>query len=261
LSAPQLFGDTLPDGHKGDKRLNDPRYTLTKEFGPLQDARKEINDIKTLVGHNAQDYIGNTATESAVKAVISPRILHIAAHGYNITPRSGNVSSFEMGPSTFGSALWSALHFRTANPLLHSYIAMAEYSTLQSLESEDGILTDIEVMSLRLRGTNLAVASGCSTGMGVVSEDEGIYNMRRAFALAGAKAQVVTLWDVPDFGTSRFMVEFYSRLLGGRKTIDAFIETQRFFVQNEYSKSPQFWAAFTISGRNVLVFPTNRSEK
>jgi CHAT domain-containing protein len=48
-----------------------------------------------------------------------------------------------------------------------------------------------------LRGSQLVVLSACETGLGQVQQGDGVYGLRRALVLAGAQAQLVSLWKVP----------------------------------------------------------------
>ncbi len=106
------------------------------------------------------------ATEAAVKAANSPKILHLATHGFFLTD-SGNKDIPE-------------------NPLLRSGLALAGFNQRQSgSDVDDGVLTALEVTGMNLSNTELVVLSACDTGRGEVVNGEGVYGLRRAFTLAG----------------------------------------------------------------------------
>lgn len=60
-----------------------------------------------------------------------------------------------------------------------------------------------------LRTTHLVVLSACETGLGKVKEGEGVYDLRRAFQMAGARTVISTLWPVSDEATSATMGRLY----------------------------------------------------
>ncbi len=210
-------------------------------FGNLLNTKEEVETIAQLATENqwkASTYLKNEALEENVKAINSPRILHIATHGY-FNP------NVEKG--------------KTANPLLRSGLLLAgaaqtlqnkEQVTLENITTneqvEDGVLTAYEVMNLNLDQTDLVVLSACETGLGEIQNGEGVYGLQRAFIVAGAKSLIISLWKVSDAATSELMTTFYKHYLKSGNKRAAFQKAQK-QVRKTY-KSPYFWGAFVMIG-------------
>src|SRR5262249_33954311 len=104
------------------------------------------------------------------------------------------------------------------SPMLRSGLALAGANTFlrgasPPAEAEDGLLTAEDVAGLDLLDTELVVLSACDTGLGAVHLGEGVFGLRRAFVVAGAKTLVMSLWKVPDLATAFLMDRFYDNLL------------------------------------------------
>jgi CHAT domain-containing protein len=189
------------------------------------------------------------ATENAIKQLHAPDILHIATHGFFLSGADVPL----VAPPDFSanilqdtrSALPNARP--SENPLLRSGIALAGANLLSS-GSEDGILTALEAAGLDLSGTKLVVLSACETGLGDVENGEGVYGLRRAFAIAGAESQLISLWRVSDFATKTLMVSYYQRLKNNLGRAEALRQAQLEMLQNPDYQHPYYWAAFIPSG-------------
>jgi CHAT domain-containing protein len=106
----------------------------------------------------------------------------------------------------------------------------------------------MEVAGLRLRGTQLVVLSACKTGVGDTATGEGVYGLRRAFAISGAKTQVMSLWSVETDATQHLMTEYYKRLAQGEERGEALRQVQLEMLRGDTFQHPDFWAAFLPSG-------------
>ena len=103
--------------------------------------------------------------------------------------------------------------------------------------------------------TEMVVVSGCESGKGGIVYGETMYGLKRAFAVAGARSTLLTLWKIDDDATVAFMEAFYKKLKVGMARTDALIETQREF-RNGDIKGPKgeeyshtfYWAPFQLTG-------------
>ncbi|MDY7020057.1 MAG: CHAT domain-containing tetratricopeptide repeat protein [Cyanobacteriota bacterium] len=211
-------------------------------FGPLPGTAKEAEAIAPLLS-NMTVLTESQATENAIKALNSPQILHIATHGFFLK----NIQ--EIAPKTRGFFGNDAVEIseKKENPLLRSGLALAGFNPRES-GSEDGVLTALEAANLNLRGTQLLILSACETGLGELENGEGVYGLRRAFTLAGAESQLISLWKVDDTGTKELMTQYYQRLLQNQGRSEAFRQTQLEMLKSEKYQHPYYWAAFVVVG-------------
>ena len=206
-------------------------------FGPLLNAALEVRELKALLQlDDANVLLRLNATEGNLKRLHSPRVLHIASHGF-----------FLRDPSSPAEAGAMAAGLRE-NPLLRSGIALAGANVRRSGDSDDGILTALEVAQLDLHGTELAVLSACDTAVGEVQNGEGVYGLRRALTLAGAQTQITSLWRVPDAATRTLMVDYYRRLLKGEGRSAALRQAQRAMLGDPLRAHPYYWASLVPVG-------------
>jgi CHAT domain-containing protein len=210
-------------------------------FAPLSGTALEANAIK-LQFPDARVLSGRAATESAVKQVNAPSILHIATHGFFLTdpkPQPAPDSAKDLrGVQGNASA---------ENPLLRSGLALAGANLRQS-GPEKGVLTALEASNLDLWGTKLVTLSACDTGVGEIRNGEGVYGLRRAFVLAGAETVVMSLWPVSDYATRELMASYYKGLKNGLGRGEALRQTKLAMLKRKDRQHPFYWASFIQSG-------------
>jgi tetratricopeptide (TPR) repeat protein len=171
------------------------------------------------------------ATESAVKQASGPSILHVASHGWFLPPvATENPDDPEQ------------------DPLYRSGLVLAGADALHGDGAEDGLLTAAEVQGLDLRGTRLVVLSACETGTGAANPGQGVLGLRHAFLVAGAEAQVMSLWSVSDAATAELMAAYYRRLAAGEGRADALRAAKLELLDAGEWSHPYYWAAFVHSG-------------
>ena len=103
---------------------------------------------------------------------------------------------------------------------------------------------------MNLRGTDLVVISACESGRGDVLAGEGVYGLKRAIAVAGAKNSLLSLWKVDDQATAAFMKQFYENLKSGMSHYNALRSTQEKFRIHPIPlwREPYIWSAFQLTG-------------
>jgi len=193
-------------------------------------------------------YRGAKATETALKQVRGPRILHLATHGFFL-PDAPRRDAAPAPQAPFVGPVVPVAQLQES-PLLRSGLALAGANQLVSGE-DDGILTALEATGLDLWGTELVVLSACETGVGKVTNGDGVYGLRRALVIAGAESLVMSLWQVDDLATKELMDGYYTRLRAGRPRSSALREVQLELLGRREYAHPFFWASFLPAGANT----------
>lgn len=210
------------------------------KFAPLAGTAAEVAAIEKKVP-GAQVFLTDKATESEVKAIKHPRILHLATHGFFLPDKPSATNQDE-----------DAAAFRTDNPLVRAGLALSGANLLRSGD-EDGVLTAFEAAGLDLYGTKLVVLSACETGVGEARSGEGVYGMRRALAMAGAETTVMSLWPVDDAGTRDLMVGYYDRLMAGGGRAESLRQAALALKARPGYEHPFYWASFIVSGDGTAL--------
>jgi CHAT domain-containing protein len=211
-------------------------------FLPLPGTGMEVREINKIFPA-AKVLTGKEATEGAIKRLNSPRILHVATHGFFLP----NIKQDLRDARTFQSADGTVRLPVTENPLLRSGLALANANRLES-DKEDGVLTALETSGLNLWGIRLVVLSACETGLGDVLNGEGVFGLRRTLVTAGSESQLMTLWKVDDLATKDLMVDYYHRLVSREGRSEALRQAQLAMLSNPKRQHPFYWASFIASG-------------
>jgi CHAT domain-containing protein len=120
----------------------------------------------------------------------------------------------------------------------------------------DGIVSAREIAGFDWWGTQLVVLSACKTGVGAVPSGEGVYGLRRALVLAGARSQVVSLWNVSDSSAPVLMRDFYAELARGTGRAEALRRAKLRMLRQPRFAHPYYWAAFVSAGDWTPLDPT-----
>ena len=195
--------------------------TTRKDLAPLQNSGEEVYRINKL--WKGDVLTGEAATEAAFTARAGNyRILHLATHG-RADERVGD----------------------------YSFLAFSEIK--DSVENELLYVRDLYNLQLN---ADLVVLSACETGLGKLSRGEGIISLARAFAYAGAKSIITTLWSVDDAKTKDLMVDFYRKLKKGMTKDAALRQAKLDYLEshtNPGDAHPFYWAGFAPIGDMRVV--------
>jgi len=206
--------------------------------GTKTEAEAVLPQLEIFTASKAAVYSGQFALEAIFKSLKQPRVLVLSTHGFFEEEKL----STEGVPSA-------------SNPLLRCGLLLAGCNKpidTSQVDGEDGILTGLEIVSADLRGTELVVLSACETGLGEVRIGEGVAGLRQAFQLAGARAVVSTLWQIPDRETAKLMANFFTGLAQTNDKARSLRDSQLKLIETRRDRNgaahPFFWAAFTITG-------------
>jgi len=108
-----------------------------------------------------------------------------------------------------------------------------------------------EIMERLRTNARLVVLSGCETAAGPVMGGEGAIGLATAFAFAGAKSIVASLWAVSDESTSVLVGKFFSLRAEGFDDAAALREAQLALLRGT-------WNPGVVGWRNWLGFRDTR---
>ena len=124
-------------------------------------------------------------------------------------------------------------HFRHDHPMF------------SSIQLGSGRLSLFDLYNLEL-DAELAVLSGCGTGLSEIRRGDELVGLTRGLLYAGARAVAVSLWDVNDGTTTELMELFYSRLSRGAEPAGA-LKDAMLELRQEHAH-PYYWAPFILIG-------------
>ena len=208
-------------------------------FRELPGSKVEVERIAEILNRSkfeATPYTGMNGTEESFLSMHgkSPRILHLATHGFYYTPTEAEKVDYLRGYSdamslsglimSGGNAAWRGEELPTG--------------TL------GGVLTANNIAHLDLSNTDMVVLSACQTGQGNATA-EGLYGLQRAFKKAGVGTMVMTLWSVSDKVATEFMIKFYESLVENDWDKHKAFEQTKSYIRTQYP-DPYHWAAFVM---------------
>jgi CHAT domain-containing protein len=197
--------------------------------------------------------VGAGATEREFKGLASGcEVLHIATHGFFLGAECAGRAT------KGGAAAPDELTFAglvAESPLLLSGLAFAGANSREKAPSsdDDGVLTAEEVTTLDLDGVDMVLLSACETGLGKIEAGEGVFGLRRAFQIAGARSVVMTLWSVDDEAAAAWMTKMFEYQLRGDLSVAQSVRAASLAVLSErrsrgLTTHPCYWGAYVAAG-------------
>ncbi len=206
----QPHGEALADTRSTKSML---RSNATLD--PLVYSKKEVRAISDLVPHTQTYFDEEADREHFVASLGTAQILHLSSHG-SVDPTDPNLS----------------------------FVAFSQSG--DSLQKEQ-LLYFNDLYGLPINN-ELTVLSACETAMGQLAVGETTMSFASAFAAAGARSTLTTLWQVDDEATKDLVVNFYRRLVKGESRLIALNGAQSDLREAGDYAHPYYWSGMTLYG-------------
>jgi CHAT domain-containing protein len=220
--------------YDGDKYLID-RFTIS--YAPS-------STVHTLC-HKRPANARRSALVMGIPDMAAPLILDEATAVAGIIPDAElllNESATAPSLQSKGSHCW-LIHIAT-----HGYHRQ-DSPMFSGIRLGDSILSLYDLYKFRLPA-ELITLSGCATGLSTVAGGDELLGLVRGLIRAGARAALLSLWDVQDRSTLEFMVHFYQHMVAGTNKGVALQKAVQ-SVRERYP-NPYYWAPFGLVGN---IFP------
>jgi CHAT domain-containing protein/predicted negative regulator of RcsB-dependent stress response len=162
----------------------------------------------------------------SLKSVISQAEVYVGKEASREVLRARGSSSRLVHIASHG-------YFRPDNPMF------------SAIRLGDSFLNLFDLYQLRLP-VDLVTLSGCATGLNVVAAGDELLGLARGLFHAGARSLVLSLWEVNDVSTAKFMTLFYRELETGQSKPGAL--RQAALRLREQDPHPFYWAPFLLIG-------------
>lgn len=200
----------------------------------------EIKDVSQSLksnGVNCENYTDSLGTESSFRNLSGQKIdiLHLSTH-----------SKFDVYEEL------SSLYIDEDKGLSSSYLALSGANKIltdsQINRDDDGVITALDISRMNLKGLDLVCLSSCQSGLGSMSDDDGILGLQMGFKIAGANTILMSVHKVDDEATRLLMVEFYKNLMSGKTKHQSLKDAQKYLrkVENGKYDKPEYWASFIM---------------
>ena len=126
------------------------------------------------------------------------------------------------------------LQAKVKNPMMRSAIAFTGANTWfsggQLPPDFPTMVFAQDIAGIDLWETDITILIACQSGLGDVQTGEGVFGLRRAFAVAGSKTLIMSLWSVPTLATMLLMEQFLDYLKAGISSAEALKKAQQYII-------------------------------
>ena len=206
----------------------------------LPDTTREADAVATSLrklGIAAQRYEGAQASACALQAIVSPIVLHVAAHAI-------------LGQETAAAPVEAQDEGQQLTDML---LPGRRAGLLLSRAGQADLMLANDIARLPLDGTQLVVLSACNTGNGTVLPGEGLASLRRAVEMAGAHSSITSLWSVPSEASTELMRIMYGHISNGMAPGTALHQARQVMISQ--GRPPLDWAGFVFAGNDAPLAP------
>jgi CHAT domain-containing protein/tetratricopeptide (TPR) repeat protein len=220
-------------------------------FTRLQSAEHELDDLHQVFGDAAAsmtDLRGAEATrERVMRALPEARVVHLATHGFSLDDTCAEAPTRAITLESAGAKPAMSMANASLSGLAFSGAKLGGGGTAV------GVLSAADLVSLDLSHVDWVALSACDSGLGPIGRGEGVFGMRRALRLAGARTVVMSLWEVDDAATAQLMGALYKARFTDHKAVpEAMGDAMRGALAQRRrageSDHPFYWAAFVSEG-------------
>jgi CHAT domain-containing protein len=218
-----LYPQPVADGPASLLAVGTIEYGIPADGGkvgyePLKGTDRELKRVlEAFEAKEASGLRGAAATSPTLtERLPQVRYAHIATHGYfdafSLATERRRAREQVQKWTFHASEPTARAGLGAKNPLSYVGLALAGANDPKQAGPDGGILTGLGIIDLRLEGLRLCVLSACETGLGDLTEGEGVVGLQRAFHVAGCPNVVGSLWRVDDAATAALMTQFYYEL-------------------------------------------------
>jgi CHAT domain-containing protein len=251
--ASAVFADPDYDFTLSADRLTATRVSAAEDirsfnFSALPETMQEATSVASYLANSSNEKIqifsGKDASEQNLFKLKSPKILHIASHGFFLKKNDElKRNPFLMSASERPERLLND------NPLMRSGIALAGANQSIMTGHGHGIVTAEKIAGLDLTDTELVVLSACNTGSGDIQDGEGVLGLQRSMLAAGAKKLIASYWPVASDETVTLMSDMYESFVSGNDIASSLRDSKIKMIKQNLS--PYYWGAFTCISSNI----------